>query len=61
MTTLSEASLQALQARPVRTCPTCTRAVRPNYCRQHDEFFEAGHMSKECTDGDDLHDAHRTY
>ena len=60
MTTLNAASLEALQQRPVRTCPTCGRALRPNYCRQHDEFFEAGHISKLCT-GDALHDSHRTY
>jgi len=61
MPTLNAFSLEALQRKPVRTCSKCGRALRPNYCRQDDVFFEAGHRSKECTDGDELHDSHRTY
>lgn len=61
MPTLDATQLRHLQALPVRVCTTCQRAVRPNYCRQHDEFFDAGHMSPECTDGTELHDDHRTY
>ncbi len=61
MPTLNAMQLESLQQRPVRTCPTCTRALRWNYCRQHDEYFEAGHMSRHRTGGNELHDSHKTY
>ncbi len=60
MPTLRAADLERLQRVAITVCPKCERALRPNYCRQHDEFFEAGHMSAECT-GRELHDSHRTY
>jgi predicted amidophosphoribosyltransferase len=60
MPTLDLAQLQALQGRPARVCPTCGRAVRPNYCRECDEFFEAGHVA-EAVCPDARHDSHRTY
>jgi hypothetical protein len=59
MPTLEGPALDALQRKPVTWCSKCTRFVRPNYCRQCDVFFDAGHLSAECTG--ELHDAHRTY
>lgn len=60
MPTLDQAQLEALRREPVRICETCTRAVAKNYCRQCDEFFEAGHMAEECAPNG-IHDHHRTY
>jgi hypothetical protein len=59
MPSLSLTSLEELQARPARRCDVCHHAVRPNYCRECDAFFEAGHMAPECADV--IHDSHRTY
>lgn len=59
MPALNAASLEELQRRPVTICTKCSRAVRPNYCRQCDVFFDAGHLPVMCADAD--HDAHRTY
>jgi hypothetical protein len=56
---LNKEGLEALQAKPCRVCPTCRHAVRPNYCRECDVFFEAGHQAPECEGGG--HDTHRTY
>lgn len=60
MPTLDAQQLRLLNELPVHVCGTCGRAVRPNYCRQCDVFFAAGHMSAECAGGE-LHDSHRTY
>lgn len=59
---LNLASLQALNNRPARQCDDCGRAVRKNYCRQCDVYFEAGHrgVTDDCL-ADAQHDAHRTY
>ncbi len=59
MPTLDAIQLRQLSALPVTICPYCTHALRPNYCREHDVFFDAGHMSAECVG--ELHDSHRTY
>lgn len=58
MPALEGPSLEALQRKPVTQCGTCRRWVRPNYCRQCDVFFNAGHVPI-CPDA--VHDAHRTY
>lgn len=58
MPTLDLAQLEALRNKPARLCDECGRAVNPNYCRECDEFFEAGHMPGVC---DTTHDSHRTY
>lgn len=58
MPTLEGPSLEALQAKPITRCEKCGRCVRPNYCRQCDVFFDAGHTPL-CDDA--VHDAHRTY
>lgn len=62
MPLLDVLSLQALSMIPPHECKRCGRAVRKNYCRQCDEFFEAGHLgvTDECL-GQAKHDAHRTY
>jgi hypothetical protein len=48
--------LRELQAKPVRICGRCLQAVRPNYCRDCEQFFEAGHRCAE-----PVHDRHLTY
>lgn len=61
MPTLGGPALEALRLKPITWCEKCGRYVRPNYCRQCDVFFDAGHMSRWCTGDAELHDAHRTY
>jgi hypothetical protein len=48
--------LRQLQTKPVRICGRCLQAVRPNYCRDCEQFFEAGHRCAE-----PVHDRHLTY
>lgn len=59
MPLLGGPALDALQRKPVTWCSKCKRYVRPNYCRQCDVFFNAGHLPTLCDDS--IHDAHRTY
>lgn len=59
MPTLDVVQLEALNAARPSTCPRCGRAVRKNYCRQHDEYIETGHMLPDCPGAG--HDDHRTY
>lgn len=62
MPLLDLAALEALHKIQPHQCEHCGRAVRLNYCRQCDEFFEAGHLAvtDECM-RHAKHDGHRTY
>lgn len=55
--------LEALQRRGTRVCKICHQAVRQNYCRECDEYFEAGHAGSGVDDArcNNRHDRHRTY
>jgi len=60
MPLLGREMLEQLQRLPIKLCETCGRPIRPNYCRECDEFFTSGHMSPTmCPDS--VHDDHRTY
>lgn len=62
MPLLSVEQLQQMNDVKPHRCGDCGQAVRRNYCRQCDEFFEAGHMEGcPATTPDDLHKGHRTY
>lgn len=63
MPLLQIASLEALNRNPPRRCETCGQAVRRNYCRQCDVYFEAGHNGAGVDDVvcNNEHDTHRTY
>lgn len=63
MPLLSVESLEALSTMEVRRCETCRQAVRMNYCRECDVYFEAGHAGSGVDDErcNHEHDSHRTY
>lgn len=63
MPLLSIASLEGLQTFPPRICDTCRQAVRKNYCRECDVYFEAGHAGSGIDDVrcNHEHDRHKTY
>lgn len=43
-------------------CGECGHAVRRNYCRECDVFFEAGHEAPGCRSAHGAeHETHRTY
>lgn len=50
---LSEDDLQRMKDQPPRTCPTCQKTAKKNYCRECDEFF----YECDCNE----HKGHRTY
>lgn len=62
MPLLDLGQLTALRSKPAEVCLACERAVNPNYCRECDEYFEAGHLgvTDECR-RNASHDSHRTY
>jgi len=49
--------LVSMRNEPPRRCDKCLMLVVKNYCRECDEFFEAGHACE----GHDQHKGHRTY
>lgn len=62
MPILNLRDLRLLSRKAPYNCPDCLHAVRRNYCREHDEFFEAGHQAPVCRNlhGTE-HEKHRTY
>lgn len=62
MPLLNVEQLERMNAVKPHACRGCHQAVRRNYCRQCDEFFEAGHMEgcPQAAD-DNVHKGHRTY
>ncbi len=35
---------QGFEARQGRHCPSCMAQIWKNYCREHDEYFDDGHL-----------------
>lgn len=60
---LNLVELRQLNRVPPYLCPDCRYPVRKNYCRECDEFFEAGHSAPVCRDahGTVKHEKHRSY
>jgi hypothetical protein len=56
---LSRVDLDRLRALPERTCFVCSGRLYHDYCREHDEFFERGHVDG-CAQASG-HETHRTY
>lgn len=62
MPVLNLTQLRSLSRTPPYLCRDCRYSVRKNYCRECDEFFEAGHQAPVCRDAHgQKHEKHRTY
>lgn len=55
---LSREHLTQMRSVPPKRCDACAALVVLNYCRQCDEYFEAGHH---CPGEHQKHVGHRTY
>ncbi|MEY4722638.1 MAG: hypothetical protein RLZZ324_151 [Candidatus Parcubacteria bacterium] len=62
MPLLTVEDLKRLNDIAPHACAYCRHAVRRNYCRQCDVFFDAGHMEGcQIAQHEGSHETHRTY